>query len=116
MNLNSKKAFSLLELIVSISIISIITIFSMKFYKETHSLYDNKFKQEKAKIQFLTTKLFLENNKHLEKLSFNNDTIYYDNNVLLKKVTKFESLDFEKYSSFSICIETILCQEMVILK
>lgn len=60
-----KNSFSLIELLASILIMSIITIYTMLFYKESFTLYKKEFEDEKIKLEFLNTKLFLEKKESL---------------------------------------------------
>ena len=115
MNL-SKKSFSLIELISSIFIMSLISIYAMLFYKESFALNQQHFENEKIKLEFLTTKLFLEKRKEFEKLSFQNNNLYFENALLLKNITKYNFIENNTYVEFNICIKESLCQEIVVLK
>jgi len=86
-----KKSFSLLELIVVIFISSIVLIYSFKFAKQ---LQENQIENQNIailKIDLNSTKIFLE--RHIsnidEKLDFRDNTLYFDNKILLINVTSF---------------------------
>lgn len=116
MNLSHKKSFSLIELIVSLFIISLISIYSIYFYKEIFFKNEQLFQDEKTKLELLNLKLFLEKNSNFDKLSYSNQNIYYDNALLLKNVNKYTLNTHEKYISLYVCLENRLCQELVISK
>ena len=112
----NKKAFTLIELIVSIFLISIISIYGMLFYKNTYLSFENEFEKEKLKLQFINTKLFLEKNKALENLSLKDSKLYYNNHLLLKNVTNYSLIKDIKNTTISFCIEEKLCKKIKILK
>ncbi len=116
MNLLNKKSFSLIELIVSIFIISLISIYSIYFYKEIFFKNEQLFLDEKTKLELLNFKLFLQKNKNFDKLSFSNQKLYYDNALLLKEVNKYEFISKNDYISINICLQSRVCQEVVIAK
>lgn len=116
MKLISKKSFSLIELITSIFIISLISIYAMIFYKESFSIHKNSFEKEKIKLEFLNTKLFLEKRKEFHKLSFQDNNLYFDNSLLLKNLSKYKFYENSNYVQIDICIENSLCQEIVVVK
>ncbi len=116
MNLLNKKSFSLIELIVSIFIISLISIYSIYFYKEIFFKNEQLFLDEKTKLELLNFKLFLQKNKNFDKLSFSNQKLYYDDALLLKEVNKYEFISKNDYISINICLQSRVCQEVVIAK
>ncbi|ADG92487.1 conserved hypothetical protein [Arcobacter nitrofigilis DSM 7299] len=116
MNLSNKKAFSLIELIVCIFIVSLICIYSIYFYKEIFVKNEQTFQDEKTKLELLNFKLFLEKNLGFDKLSYKNRNLYYDNSLLLKDVNKYTLTTNSKYASINICLENRVCQEVVIVK
>ncbi|WP_428023499.1 prepilin-type N-terminal cleavage/methylation domain-containing protein [Arcobacter sp.] len=116
MNLLNKKSFSLIELIVSIFIISLISIYSIYFYKEIFFKNEQLFLDEKTKLELLNFKLFLQKNKNFDKLSFSNQKLYYDDALLLKEVNKYEFISKNDYISINLCLQSRVCQEVVIAK
>jgi len=116
MKLQNKKSFSLIELIVTIFIMSIISIYSIYFYKEIFFKNRQLLKDEKVKLELLNFKLFLEKNLGFEKLSYKNRNIYYDGSLLLKDVNKYELNNHTNYTSINICLKNRVCQEVVIVK
>ncbi|WP_419764148.1 MAG: prepilin-type N-terminal cleavage/methylation domain-containing protein [Arcobacter sp.] len=116
MNLSNKKSFSLIELIVSLFIISLISIYSIYFYKEIFFKNEQLFQDEKTKLELLNFKLFLEKNLDFDKLSYSKQNIYYDNALLLKNVNKYRLSRHDNYISIDICLEKRVCQELVITK
>jgi type II secretory pathway component PulJ len=116
MKLSNKKSFSLIELIVSIFIISLISIYSIYFYKEVFFKNEELFQNEKTKLELLNFKLFLEKNLGFEKLTYKNENIYYDNSLLLKDVNKYKISTTDTFANINICLQNRICQELVILK
>lgn len=85
-----KNSFSLLEIILTLIISSIVIIYSTLYTKEL--ILENKQTQqlEIDKIDFLATKIFIEKNKNnIEKLSYSNNNLYFENSLLLKDVKEF---------------------------
>ncbi|RXJ81791.1 type II secretion system protein [Arcobacter sp. F2176] len=116
MNLSNKKAFSLIELIVCIFIVSLISIYSIYFYKEIFVKNEQTFQEEKTKLELLNFKLFLEKNLGFDKLTYKNRNLYYENSLLLKDVNKYNLTVNNKYASIDICLENRVCKEVVIIK
>ena len=85
-----KNSFSLLEIILTLIISTIVIIYSSFFTKEL--IIDNKYNQniEMAKINILSTKIFLEKHKNeLDLISYTNKNLYFKNSLLLEKVKEF---------------------------
>lgn len=101
-----KNSFTLLEIILSILISAIVIINSAYFSKELFQTNKDMQNIEILKLDLLSTKIFLQkNNKGLdEKLSFENNTLYFDKNILLQNVDEFEIIKKEKY--YQIFIKT----------
>jgi len=58
-----------------------------------------------------TTRLFLSKNHHFSKISFINKRLYFENNLLLENVSKYEVSTIEKISTINICIyNNSICQ------
>lgn len=86
-----KNSFSLLELILTIIISSIITIYSFSFIKELFSTNRELQSIELYKLDLLSTKIFLKKNiNDLNKLKYLNETLFFNDNILLEKVKLFE--------------------------
>ena len=69
---------------------TIVIIYSSFFTKEL--IIDNKYNQniEMAKINILSTKIFLEKHKNeLDLISYTNENLYFKNSLLLEKVKEF---------------------------
>ena len=116
MNSNNKKAFSLIEIITSIFVMAIITTYSMLFYVDIFSTNKNNFDNELYKLKIFNTKLFLEKNKNLENLKYQNNTLYFKDSPLLKDLSSYSINQNEKYYELNLCIKNKICQNMVILK
>lgn len=86
-----KNSFSLFELIITIFISSFVIINSMFFTKELFFKQKELLAIEISKIDLLSTKLFLQLNKKdlIKNLSYEDSTLYFDNNILLEDVSNF---------------------------
>ena len=85
-----KNSLSILEMILTLLISSVIIIYSTYFLKEL--TFENKNLQEieTDKINFLSTKIFIEKHKsEIEKFIYSNKNLYFDNSLLLSDVEKF---------------------------
>lgn len=103
--MNSKKAFSLFEVIIVIFISSIVLIYTFIFTKELY--LSNKTNQDLSilKIDLNSTKIILQKNKEKikDELLFKDSTLYFKDGILLKNVTDFKLK--ETVSSFKIEIK-----------
>lgn len=86
-----KNSFSLFELIITIFISSFVIINSMFFTKELFFKQKELLSIEISKIDLLSTKLYLQLNKKdiVQNLSYKDNTLYFDNNILLEDVSNF---------------------------
>ena len=96
---------------MSLLLFSIIVIVSSKMVfslvKENHL---NAFYVEKS-IILETTRLFLSKNNNFTKLQMKNEKLYFDNNLLLENISKFEISEINNIKSIKICIENNeICQ------
>ncbi len=85
-----KNSLSVFEMILTLLISSIIIIYSTYFLKEL--TFENKNSQQTQidKIDFLSTKIFIEKHKsEIEKFSYSNKNLYFDGSLLLSDVEKF---------------------------
>lgn len=58
-----------------------------------------------------TTRLFLSKNNDFTKLLFKDEKLYFDNNLLLENISKYEILQINNIKSINICIENNeICQ------
>ena len=95
--MSMKNSFSLLELIATVFISSIVIIYSITFVKELHFLNFQKQQTEIEKLELLSTKLYLEKRKNIQnRLTYKNKNLYFDNNLLLENVTKFNLVNDSK--------------------
>ena len=117
MNTN-KQAISLLELIFSILIGAILLISVVNLSLDLNTKDTNDYDKNINKIEFESLRLFLQKklqkNKNLDNLSFSNKTIYYNHNVLLKNVNKYEKYISNNIIILDICIKNkiLMCQEI----
>jgi hypothetical protein len=111
------KSIVLLELIISIVLVSIISLISLDF---TFSLYKQNQKNiilNIIKIDLESTKLFLNINK-FDKISYKNKTIKYNNNILLQNVSKFNYSSSNDLTKVDICIynKYEVCKQWIMKK
>ena len=88
-----KNSFSIFELILSLIISSFVIVLSSKYKKEIYLENQNIQNIEKAKIDLSSTKIFIQKNiNNLNKISFSNGNLYFENEILLDRATcKFKS-------------------------
>lgn len=98
-----KNSFSLFEIILTLIVSSIVIIYSTLYLKEIFYINQTTQQLEIDRINFLSTKVFIEKHKNeLELISYSNNNLYYKNSLLLEEVKEFSINKREK--SFSIKI------------
>ena len=121
-NLTNKKAFTLLELIFSIVISSIILFTSLSILKTLGQENQKTFNLTIDKIDFETTRLFLEKkikeNATLSNLILSEKTLLYNGDILIKNVTTFTKMDEGNGININLCKDTNgeFCTEIYIKK
>lgn len=86
-----KNSFTVFEIILSITISSIIIIYATGFSNELFKTNEKAQEIELNKINFLSTKIFLQKHKHeLEKLEYKNESLYFDKALLIDKIKEFK--------------------------
>jgi len=117
-HLLNKKAFTLLELIFSIVISSIILFSSLSILKTLGQENQKTFNLTLDKIDFETTRLFLENkikeDSTLANLSLSETTLLYNGDILIKDITSFTKQDASGGIDISICKKSGFCTEIYI--
>ena len=86
-----KKAFTLLELVLVILLSSILIITTIKYIKEINLTQYKNREISILKIDLNSTKILIEKNlpQIVSKLKYLNNTLYIEDNILLKNVTDF---------------------------
>ncbi|QDF28250.1 hypothetical protein [Halarcobacter anaerophilus] len=101
------KAFSLFELILVIFISSIVLISTSMLTKEF--LFTQKENEKLAilKLDLNSTKIIIEKNlpEIINKLRYENQTLYINENILLKDVTSFSMKKEPKYLNINITLD-----------
>ena len=111
-----KNSFSLFEIILTILVSSIIFIYSSLYIKELYFTNDSVQKSEIYKIDLLATKSFLQKRENIgDKLKYENEILYFENNVLLKEVSKFKISTTSTYTQIDIEIDNKISQTWKIL-
>jgi type II secretory pathway component PulJ len=100
-----KNSFTVLEIILSVLISSLVIINSAHFSKELFQTNKDMQNIEILKLDLLSTKIFLQKyNLNLKKnLRYEDNTLYFKENILLQEVSSFSIL--RKPSYFQISIE-----------
>lgn len=118
----SKKAFTLLELIFTLIISSIILFSTMGIFKVLHQENQKTLNLTLSKIDFETTRLFLEHkikdDLTLSKLTLTDKVLLYSGDLLMKNVSSFTK-DIEVNGiTLTICSDTNgqFCTEMYLQK
>ena len=112
-----RKSVVLVEVIFSIVLFSIIIIGSMKMIFSIYKTNNNKTFQTHNNIKLEATRLFLikNNDNNLTELNINNTDLYFDEDLLLTNVTKYESTQNNNIQTIKICIEDDkICQTWMI--
>ena len=101
-----KNSFSLFELILSLVISTTVIIYSSLLVKDLVILNKISLSSEISRIELNFTKIFLEKNKkELSKLNFNNNILYFDNEILLKNVSGFNIYFNNEIATINITLE-----------
>ncbi|WP_321314398.1 prepilin-type N-terminal cleavage/methylation domain-containing protein [Halarcobacter sp.] len=111
--MKSNKAFSLLELILVISISSFVLIFVFKFSKDLYFAENETKKISILKIDLNSTKIIIEKNLPdiINKLEYKDKTLYIDNNILLKEVSSFSLMKGTKKVIIDITLDDKISQK-----
>lgn len=108
----NKKAFSLFELILVLSIGSIILIYTFVFEK---NIFETQVENEQIailKIDMNSTKIIIDKNlpDSKDKLNYDGSTLFYDKNILLKNVTSFKKEISTNILTIDITLENKISQ------
>lgn len=98
LNTNYKKSFTLLELILSITILSVVVINTLQLQKTL--IKDDKTLRQKEvlKLDLLATKIYLQKNmQNLNDLELEDEKLYFNDILILKEVSQFEKYEDENY-------------------
>lgn len=121
-HLLNKKAFTLLELIFSIVISSIILFSSLNILKTLGQENQKTFNVTLDKIDFETTRLFLEKkiqeDSTLANLTLSEKNLLYNGDILIKDITTFTKNNETNGITINLCKDTNgeFCTEIYIKK
>ena len=108
MNIN-KKSISLIELLFTIVISSILLISISNLSLDLNINNSNKYHKNIVKIEFESTRLFLQkricNDKNLDNLYYSDNTLFYKSSILLKNVSLYNKKIENKIIVLNICIK-----------
>ena len=104
-----RYSFSLLEMIASLAIISVLAIsvlnLNLLLYKDNSLKYNTTI----LKIDLEATRLFLEKkiatDTQLEKLNLKENSLYYNDNLLLNQVSNYEKNIQNNIVKLNICVK-----------
>ena len=117
MNIN-KKAISLIELLFTIVISAILLISISNISLDLNIQNNNEYEKNILKIEFESTRLFLQkiikNDKFLDKLIYKEETLFLNNNILLKNVKTYSKSIINDDVVLNICIKNKIqiCQNI----
>ncbi|MEA2049475.1 MAG: hypothetical protein U9O56_01890 [Campylobacterota bacterium] len=100
------KSIVLIELIFGIVLFSIILIYSLNILVSLESKSKASLSYTYKNILLETSRLFLLKNNIKNKIKFENGTLYYDNNILLDNISKFNFSSSGDISTIEICLDT----------
>lgn len=118
MNKINKKSISLIEIIFILIISSLLFLSISNITLDLNKNNTIEYKKNILKIEFETTRLFLEKklpiDLKLDKLDYRNNTIYYNNNILLKNVISYSKVIINDKITVSICLKNKIkmCQDI----
>lgn len=101
----------LFELLISILLFSIVSIFSLKIILELYKKNETSYFQTVNILKLESTRLFLTKNNDFSKLTFSNDKLNYNGDLLLSDVSKYNLKVANDIASIDICIyDNKICQ------
>ncbi len=115
-----KKSFILLELIISIVLLSVIFLTTTTILLKVNKVNKSNLTTNLTKLEFETTKLFLINilkkEKNLNKIKYINNNLYYNNNLLQENISTFKTNKQNHLYQIDICINLYqnICQKWII--
>lgn len=120
MYFQNKKAFTLLELIFTLVISSIILFSTMGIFKVLHQENEKTFNLTLDKIDFETTRLFLEKkieeDSTLSNLTLSETILLYNGDILIKEITSFTKTEGSGGITITLCKKSGFCTEIYIKK
>jgi len=114
-SMSKSKGIALVEMIISMLLLSIVITASMLLFKEFHQKNHTTLNEEITKLELRNTKLFLEKNvSSINQLELTGNKLYFKGNLLLNSVSSFTIQSEENAATVSICIGEKVCQTMLI--
>jgi prepilin-type N-terminal cleavage/methylation domain-containing protein len=118
--LPNKKGFTLIEIIFSITISSIILFSALNILKVLNQQNEKTFTITITKIDFETTRLFLEqkiqDDSTLSNLTLKETILFYNGNPLIKDITSFTKTNETNGINIDICKKGGFCTRIYIVK
>ncbi len=115
--MNQRDSMVLVEVVFSVVLFSIVLIYSMNILLSLQSKSKTSLSYTYNNINLESTRLYLQKNNEKDKIRYQDDILFYDNNILLDKVTVFEISLNGAIGDINICIDTIntTCQRWKIV-
>lgn len=112
--MSKSKAIALLEMIISMLLLSVVITASMLLFKEFHLKNHTSLQEEIAQLEMRNTKLFLEKNfSSQNQLELREEKLYFERSLLLNNVSNY-SIKVAEQTTVNICIREKICQTMLI--
>jgi competence protein ComGC len=114
-----KKAFSLMEILVSTIIVAVVVITALNIMTILNDKNDTTYNNTVTKIDIEATRVYLENQAKqdisLEKLVHKNKQLFYDNTLLLNNISSFTKVKKSEHTQVDFCvkIDKEVCTKMV---
>ena len=107
-----KRSMVLIELIFSIALFSIITIYSMNILLELQRKTQIKSSQTFRNLLLETTRLFLIKNYTKDNIKYAHGVLYFQNNILLDDISSYNLKVLNDIITIDICINhNKICQK-----
>jgi type II secretory pathway component PulJ len=110
-----RKSIVLVEILFSIVLFSILLIGSMKMIYALYQKNNTQTSQTHNNIKLESTRLFLIKQNNLSSLTYTNNKLYFDTNLLLDNISTFDIATNNNYNTINICIsKNTICQKWTI--
>lgn len=109
-----KKGMLLFETIVAVALFSLVLSYSLNIIFNLSEKNRTQTDDLKNILKLETARLFIQK-KSLENISFKNNALFFNGNILLNKVSKFNYTANENIYDINICLENNrICQSWII--
>jgi len=95
----------LIEVIFSIALFSIIVVYSLNILLSLHEKKSLSTSSINNNLLLETTRLFLIKNNDFSRIKYSEDKLYFDNNLLLNNISKYDLYISNNIATIDICID-----------